>query len=102
MSRINLNLREEKGWTYGSRTRILDAEGPRPFYVSAPVQTDKTADAIREIMGEINQIVGASPPRGEEVETAKRRSVLTLPGRWETAGAVRRRDRRDRSLWPAR
>ena len=66
----------------------MDAEGPRPFYVSAPVQTDKTADTIREIMWEINQIVGASPPRREEVETAKRRSVLTLPGRWETAGAV--------------
>jgi zinc protease len=88
VSRINLNLREDKGWTYGSRTRILDAAGPRPFYVSAPVQADKTADAIREIARELNQIVGASPPGREEVETAKRRSILTLPGRWETAGAV--------------
>ena len=88
VSRINLNLREDKGWTYGSRSRILDAEGPRPFYVSAPVQADKTAEAIREIGRELAEITGANPPETEEVETSKRRSTLTLPGRWETAAAV--------------
>ena len=88
VSRINLNLREDKGWTYGSRTRILDAQGPRPFYVSAPVQADKTAAAIREIARELTEITTKSPPLSAEVETAKRRSILTLPGRWETAGAV--------------
>ncbi len=88
VSRINLNLREDKGWTYGSRSQILDAEGQRPFYVAAPVQADKTAEAIVEIARDLADITGARPPQADEVETAKRRSTLTLPGRWETAGAV--------------
>jgi zinc protease len=88
VSRINLNLREDKGWTYGSRTGILDTQGPRPFYISAPVQADKTAAAIREISRELAGFLGDNPPSAAEVATSKRSSILTLPGGWETANAV--------------
>jgi zinc protease len=88
-SRINMNLREDKHWSYGARSRILDARGPRPFFVQAPVQTDKTADAIIEIRKELTGIVGDRGPTAEEVERAKDRQTLSLPGRWETARAVR-------------
>ncbi|MFT5143914.1 MAG: zinc protease [Rhodothermales bacterium] len=44
ISRVNMNLREDKGWAYGASTLIIDAVGQRPFLVYAPVQTDKTAE----------------------------------------------------------
>ncbi|HSG66380.1 MAG TPA: pitrilysin family protein, partial [Gammaproteobacteria bacterium] len=87
-SRINLNLREDKSWSYGVRSLIFDTMLQRPFVVYAPVQTDKTAPSMVEIDRELRELVGARPVTGAEVETSKRRSTLTLPGRWETAGAV--------------
>jgi len=87
-ARINMNLREDKHWSYGARSRIYDARGPRPFYVSAPVQTDKTKEAIVEIRKELEGIVGDRPPTAEELERAKDKKTLTLPGRWETSDAV--------------
>jgi zinc protease len=87
-SRINMNLREDKGWSYGTRSMIVDTEGQRPLFVYAPVQADRTAAAMQEIAREIEQIVGPAPVTPEEVSRAKNRSILTLPGRWETTRAV--------------
>ncbi len=87
-ARINMNLREDKHWSYGARSVILDARGPRPFYVSAPVQTDKTKEAMVEIRRELVAILGDRPPTADELARAKDRQTLTLPGRWETARAV--------------
>ena len=47
-SRINMNLREDKHWSYGSFSILLDAKGQRPFIVYAPVQTDKTKESMVE------------------------------------------------------
>jgi zinc protease len=87
-SRINMNLREDKNWSYGASTALVGAEGQRPFFVYAPVQTDSTGPAIKEIIAELEAIRGSRPPTPEEVEKVKARTTLSLPGRWETGGAV--------------
>jgi len=87
-SRINMNLREGKHWTYGARTYLLSARAQRPFMVYAPVQADKTADAMAEIRTELAGIAGDAPPTADELDKVVSNNTLTLPGRWETAGAV--------------
>jgi zinc protease len=87
-ARINMNLREDKGWSYGARTFVVDARGQRPFIVYAPVQTDKTREAMIEVGNELEGIIGERPPTEDEVGRAKDMSTLALPGRWETAAAV--------------
>ena len=87
-SRINMNLREDKAWSYGARTMILDTMAQRPFMAYAPVQTDQTAPSIAEIIKEIDEYRGERGATGQEVATSKKRSTLTLPGRWETARSV--------------
>jgi len=87
-ARINMNLREDKHWSYGARSRFFSARGQRPFYVSAPVQSDKTMEAMREIQKELTGIVGDRPPTEDELARAKDKRTLTLPGRWETNRAV--------------
>ena len=87
-ARINMNLREDKGWSYGARTFVVDARGQRPFIVYAPVQTDKTSEAMIEIGNELEGIIGEQPPTEDEVGRAKDMSTLALPGRWGDMGAM--------------
>ena len=89
-SRINMNLREDKAWSYGARSAIVNTQAQRLFLVLAPVQSDQTGPSMAEILAEVNGYVGAEPASLQEVETTKKRNTLTLPGRWETAGAVAR------------
>jgi hypothetical protein len=67
-SRINMNLREDKHWSYGARSSLPDALGGRPWLLSAPVQTDKTVESMREIQREIAEFVGNRPASGEGVQ----------------------------------
>jgi len=87
-SRINMNLREDKHWSYGSRSIIVDARGQRPFIVFAPVQTDKTRESMVELMKEMRGIRSDHPVTATELGTAKDRLTLQLPGSWETIGEV--------------
>ena len=87
-SRINMNLREDKHWSYGSFSILLDAKGQRPFIVYAPVQTDKTKESMVEIQNEMNGFIGAKPITKEEFEKDKENQILSLPGSWETMDAV--------------
>ncbi len=87
-SRINMNLREDKGWSYGAFAFMWDAEGQRPFVTYAPVQSDKTKEAMAEISSELTGITGNNPVTSDEVNRAKDNLTLTLPGRWETLGSV--------------
>jgi zinc protease len=89
-ARINMNLREDKHWSYGARSIIFDAAGQRPFFVYASVQTDKTKESIAEIQKELIGIRsgGQLPPTGDELARIKDKKTLTLPGRWETNRAV--------------
>jgi zinc protease len=88
VSRINMNIREDKHWSYGAQTLFWDARGQRPFIVFAPVQTDKTREAVQEIQKELRGIRGGVAVTDEELAMAKNSLSLTLPGRWETNGAV--------------
>jgi zinc protease len=87
-SRVNMNLREAKHWSYGAYTHLLDTRGPRPFLAIAPVQTDKTAEAVTELARELSGIGAERPVTAEELAQAKTQRTVTLAGRWETAGAV--------------
>jgi zinc protease len=87
-SRLNMNLREDKHWSYGAFSFIRDARGQRPFIVYAPVQTDRTKEAIVELQKELRGILSERPPQPDELERAKASLTLTLPGSWETMGAV--------------
>ena len=88
ISRLNMNLREDKHWSYGAGTIFVDARGPRPFIAYAPVQTDKTKESVAEIAKELKGVGADKPVTAEELQTAKDGLVLTLAGQWETAAAV--------------
>lgn len=87
-ARINMNLREDKGWSYGARSAIQGTQSQRPFLIQAPVQTDKTSDSMAEIMKELKGIISDKPATENELARVLDKRTLTLPGRWETASAV--------------
>ena len=87
-SRINMNLREAKHWSYGAFTLIWDARGQRPFIAYAPVQTDKTKESMIEVDRELRGILGPKPVSPDELTKAQANLTLTLPGTWETMDAV--------------
>ena len=87
-SRVNMNLREGKHWSYGAFTLIWDARGQRPFIAYAPVQTDKTKESMIEVDRELRGILGPRPVTADELTKAQANLTLTLPGNWETMGAV--------------
>ena len=87
-ARINMNLREDKHWSYGARSLISATRAQRPFIAYAPVQSDKTSESLAEIRREIREIRDANPPTADELDRIQRSRTLSLPGRWETNGAV--------------
>lgn len=86
-SRLNLNLREKHGFTYGVRSRIAYRRGPGPFRVGTAVDTAVTADAVRESVAEMERFVDAGPT-AEEVESARDYLAGIFPLRLETTGQV--------------
>jgi zinc protease len=87
-SRLNMNLREQKHWSYGARTVIASARGQSPFVAYAPVQTDKTKESMVEMEKELRGILGNRPITEEELDLAKQNETLKLPGSWEANSAV--------------
>ena len=87
-SRLNMNLREDKHWTYGAGSLLLGAHAQRPFIVYAPVQMDKTKEALVEVNKELRAILGDRPVTNEELARIKANETLSLPGSRETLNAV--------------
>jgi predicted Zn-dependent peptidase len=87
-ARLNMNLREDKHWAYGAYSFSQDALGQRPFMLYAPVQTDKTVESAAEVLKEAKDVIGARPLTGAEIAKVKDSNVRSLPGAYETAGAV--------------
>jgi zinc protease len=87
-SRLNMNLREDKHWAYGAFSFLQNAIGQRPFMLYAPVQTDKTSESVAEILREAKEVIGAKPLTHEEIDKIKVGDVRSLPGEYQTAGAV--------------
>lgn len=88
-SRLNMKLREEKHWAYGAYSFIPSALGQQPWLAFAPVQIDKTVDALRELRSEISAFAdGTRPITAAEADKVRINNVRSLPGAFETAGAV--------------
>jgi predicted Zn-dependent peptidase len=90
VSRINLNLREDKGFTYGARTAFDFRRGRGPFILQVSVQTDATAEAIRESHAELTAIRGPRPATAEELTLARAALTRGYPRGFETAEQVAR------------
>jgi zinc protease len=82
-SRINMNLREKHGYTYGASSVFAARRGAGPFLVATGVRTDVTAQAAREILGEVDRMRSAELAP-EELATAKDSIARSLPGLFET------------------
>jgi zinc protease len=87
-SRINMNLREAKHWSYGAGSFIYSTAAQRPFIAYGPVQTDKTKESMVEMRKELDGIVGDHPVTEEELKKVKSNLTLELPGVWETNSSV--------------
>ena len=88
-ARLNMNLREDKSWSYGVRTRLGDAKGQRAMLVTAPVQTDKTSESMAEIVTEYADYLSTKPITQDELAKGKASKTLRLPGQFETLGALK-------------
>ena len=88
-ARLNMNLREDKSWSYGVRTRLSYAKGQRAMLVTAPVQTDKTSESITEIVNEYAAYLITAPTTEDELAKGKASKTLRLPGQYETLGAIK-------------
>lgn len=87
-ARVNQSLRVQKQWSYGAFSFLSDARGQRPWMLYAPVQTDKTADAVKELVDLLQQFQGRKPAEAAELNRVVRNSVYSLPGQYETNSAV--------------
>lgn len=88
-SRLNMNLREDKHWSYGARTMVLGALGQRPFLSIAPVQIDKTAESVAEMQRELADYgTGKVPATQAEVDKVVANELRSQPGAYETASSV--------------
>jgi predicted Zn-dependent peptidase len=90
VSRVNLKLREEKGYTYGARTGFDWRRGISPFSLDASVETKVTADAIRDSLAELEAIRGERPPNAQEMSLAKATLTRGYPRNFETVQQVAR------------
>jgi zinc protease len=90
VSRINLNLREDKGYTYGVRTGFDLRKGLGPFVVQTSVGTDVTVPAIREALKELRDIRAGRPATADEVALAFNTVSKGYPRGFETATQVAR------------
>jgi predicted Zn-dependent peptidase len=87
-SRLNLNLRESKGYTYGARSGYSFRRGAGPFSASAGVQTAVTKESVVEFMKELRGIRGDIPVTARELELAKQAIVRGFPRSFETPGQI--------------
>ncbi|HAJ03945.1 MAG TPA: peptidase M16, partial [Brevundimonas sp.] len=87
-SRINMNLREDKGWSYGAGSGIRTTPGERLFLVSTGVQADRTADSLVEIDNELTGIVDGRPVTDQELGAHKANLIQGMAGDWETNASV--------------
>jgi zinc protease len=82
-SRLNMNLREDKGYSYGAFSAFLFRKAAGPFIAGAGVKTDVTAESVREMLKEAAAM--AAPPKPQELTLAKDSIVRSLPGDFETS-----------------
>ena len=88
LSRLNLDLREDKGWTYGVNSMVTKPVGPRTLAVMAPVQADRTGDSIRLLLADMKAFPAAKPVNPAELSRVTDGNIRGLPNRYETNAQV--------------
>jgi zinc protease len=88
LSRINMDLRETKGWSYGSGSSVSLREDLVPYVINAPVQADKTGPAVKALMDQIRSFTTAKGVSATELERVINGNTRQLAGQFETSGAV--------------
>jgi predicted Zn-dependent peptidase len=88
LARLNMDLREDKGWSYG----VSGGEGVNvhavPYMISAPVQADRTADSLAELNKQVTDYLTTKGTTQEERDRVVTKNINELPGDFETSGAV--------------
>jgi zinc protease len=87
-ARLFMNLREDKGYTYGAYSRFSTRRGAGPFAASAEIQTVSTKEAVSEFIKELNGIRGAIPVTPRELEDNKQALIRRFPSGFETVGQI--------------
>lgn len=87
-SRLNMALREDKHWSYGVGSALVAATGQRILYSDSPVQTDRTADALRELVKNYAELGRTRPVQAQELKEAQANATLSLPAGFETVGQL--------------
>lgn len=87
-ARLNMNLREDKGWAYGAFTNKQSTVGQSPFFAYAPVQIDKTVESMQEIKRELSDYVSQKAATEAELSKVVLNTVRSQPGEYETLSAV--------------
>jgi len=87
-SRLNANIREEKGYSYGVNSNFAFGKGPGPFRTGGDIVTAKTDLALIEFMKELRGIQGSRPVTDEELTTAKDALIQRLPGTFGSVGGI--------------
>ncbi len=87
-SRISMNLREDKGYTYGANSGLQFRRGPGPFRAGGDIQTAVTKEAIIEFMKELNGIRGSIPISARELDYNKQSLIRRYPSGFETVGGI--------------
>jgi predicted Zn-dependent peptidase len=88
LSRINMDLRETKGWSYGVNGDSSVVEHAVPYVVSAGVQADRTGDSLAALNQDISEFLTTKGVTQEERDRTVANSVQRLPGQFETSGSV--------------
>jgi predicted Zn-dependent peptidase len=88
LSRLNMDLRENKGWSYGVSGAQQILPNGVAYGISAPVQADKTADALAALSTDVSDYLGSKGATQEEIERNIANAVNELPGQFETSGAL--------------
>jgi predicted Zn-dependent peptidase len=88
LSRLNMDLRESKGWSYGVGGGPQFNEKAVSYVVRAPVQADKTGEAVAELNSQIGEFLTTKGVTQEELERTVARSINELPGRFESSDTV--------------
>ena len=88
LSRLNTEIRERRGWSYGLSGQVQLREGRTPYIITAPVQADRTGDAIRVLIEQITAFNSTSGVTAAEHTRTINGNIRQLPGAYETATSV--------------
>ena len=88
LSRVNMDLRERRHWSYGVSGGFRTAENAAPYFISAPVQANQTGASIASLRDDLKAFLAAEPMSTVEFDRAITGGTRELPGRFETGDAV--------------